>query len=298
MNSKNQFKGVFMLLITAIIWGSSFVSQKVGMDRVGPMTFIGIRTFLGGLVLIPFILITSPEKEQNRKLLITGGAVCGIFLLLGSLLQTYGIKYISAGKTGFLTSLYMIFVPLIGLLRGKGISLKTVISVVFALLGMYLLCMTEGFTSVGKGDILVLICAVFFAFHILAIDYFSPRVNPVKLSCIQFLVCGAISMMGMFIFEDVSINAIKICWFPIAYSGIMSCGIAYTLQVVGQKYTQPVVASLLMSLESVFSAVFGFLILNEAMSTREVLGCIITFLAVIYIQLPDLKLKKLFRQRN
>lgn len=298
MNSKNQFKGVFMLLITAIIWGSSFVSQKVGVDSVEPMTFIGIRTFLGGLVLIPFILLTNPQKEQNIKLLIIGGVVCGMFLLLGSLIQTYGIIYISAGKTGFLTSLYMIFVPLFGLFGGKKISLKVVLSVTLALVGMYLLCMTEGFTSVGKGDILVLICAIFFAFHILAIDYFSPKVDPVKLSCIQFLVCGGISILGMFIFETPTMNNIKICWFPIAYSGIMSCGIAYTLQVVGQKYTQPVAATLLMSLESVFSAVFGFLILNEAMSTREIVGCVITFLAVIYIQLPDLDVKKLFRQRN
>lgn len=298
MNSKNQFKGIFMLLITAIIWGSSFVSQKVGVDSVEPMTFIGIRTFLGGLVLIPFILLTNPKKEQNIKLLIIGGVVCGMFLLLGSLIQTYGIIYISAGKTGFLTSLYMIFVPLFGLFGGKKISLKVVLSVTLALVGMYLLCMTEGFTSVGKGDILVLICAIFFAFHILAIDYFSPKVDPVKLSCIQFLVCGGISILGMFIFETPTMNNIKICWFPIAYSGIMSCGIAYTLQVVGQKYTQPVAATLLMSLESVFSAVFGFLILNEAMSTREIVGCVITFLAVIYIQLPDLDVKKLFRQRN
>lgn len=290
-----NLKGSLILLLTAIIWGSSFVSQKVGVETVGPMTFIGLRTLLGSIVLLPVILITDKNKKTenvmpfSNKFLLKGGLLCGIFLCIASTLQTFGMKYIDAGKSGFLTSLYMIFVPIIGIFMGKKLSIKTVISVLMAILGMYLLCMKNGFSSIGKGDILVLLCAVFFSFHIMVIDYFSPKVDGIKLSCLQFFVAGLIASLGMLIIERPTLDDIIISVLPIAYSGIMSCGVAYTLQIIGQKYAEPTIATIIMSLESVFAALSGWLFLNEMMTTREFFGCAIVFLAVIYIQLPSLK---------
>lgn len=290
-----NLKGSLILLLTAIIWGSSFVSQKVGVETVGPMTFIGLRTLLGSVVLLPviFVMDKSSSAENvmpfSNKTLLLGGVVCGIFLCIASTLQTYGMQYIDAGKSGFLTSLYMIFVPIIGIFMGKKLSFKTIISVLLAIFGMYLLCMKNGFSSIGKGDILVLLCAIFFSFHIMVIDYFSPKVDGVKLSCLQFFVAGLIASIGMIIIEKPTLDDIIISALPIAYSGIMSCGVAYTLQIIGQKYAEPTIATIIMSLESVFAALSGWLFLNEMMTTREFFGCAIVFLAVIYIQLPSLK---------
>lgn len=290
-----NLKGSLILLLTAIIWGSSFVSQKVGIETVGPMTFIGLRTLLGSVVLLPVIFVTDKMKPKEKvmpfsnKTLLKGGLYCGIFLCIASTLQTFGMKYIDAGKSGFLTSLYMIFVPVIGIFMGKRLNGKTVISVLMALIGMYLLCMKNGFSSINIGDILVLVCAVFFSFHIMVIDKFSPQVDGIKLSCLQFFITGFIASIGMLIFEKPSLNDIIMSSMPIAYSGIMSCGVAYTLQIIGQKYAEPVLATIIMSLESVFAALSGWLFLNEIMTTREFLGCVVVFMAVIYIQLPSFK---------
>lgn len=290
-----NLKGSLILLLTAIIWGSSFVSQKVGIETVGPMTFIGLRTLLGSFVLLPVIFVTDKTKPKENvmpftnKTLLKGGLYCGIFLCIASTLQTFGMKYIDAGKSGFLTSLYMIFVPVIGIFMGKKLNMKTVIAVFMALLGMYLLCIKNGFSSVNIGDILVLLCAVFFSFHIMVIDKFSPEVDGIKLSCLQFFVAGLIASAGMIVFEKPTLNDIIISSMPIAYSGIMSCGVAYTLQIIGQKYAEPVLATIIMSLESVFAALSGWLFLNEMMTAREFLGCAVVFMAVIYIQLPSFK---------
>ena len=287
-----NLKGSLILLITAIIWGSSFVSQKLGVETVDPMTFIGLRTLLGALVLFPIILLKDRFKPdfKNKDLLI-GGILCGVLLCIATNLQTYGMKYIDAGKSGFLTSLYMIFVPIVGIFLGKKLTVKTAISVLIAILGMYLLCMKEGFSSVNKGDVLVLLCAIVFAFHIIVIDKFSPKVNGIKLSFIQFFVCGVISILGMTLIEKPETTNIIISLGPLAYSGIMSCGIAYTLQIIGQKYAEPTIASIIMSLESVFAALSGWLFLHEILTVRELIGCIVVFIAVIYIQLPSLKTK-------
>ena len=290
-----NLKGSLILLLTAIIWGTSFVSQKLGMNSVGPFTFIGLRTLLGSVVLLPFIFAIDLKKPKNERMrftnknLLKAGIICGMFLCVASCLQTFGMIYIDAGKSGFLTSLYMIFVPVIGIFLGKRLNFKTVTAVLLAVFGMYLLCMKNGFSSVSKGDIYVLLCAVVFALHILAIDRFSPCVDPVKLSCLQFAVAGILATICMFIFEKPPIEAVMASAGPIMYSGIMSCGVAYTLQVVGQKYAEPTVASIIMSLESVFAALSGWLFLNEMMSVRELLGCLVVFIAVIYIQLPPFK---------
>ena len=291
---KNNIKGSLLLLITAIIWGSSFVSQKVGVEVVEPMTFIGLRTLLGSFVLFPIILIKENFKPDFKsKDLLIGGMLCGIVLCIASLLQTYGMKYIDAGKSGFLTSLYMVFVPIVGVFLGEKLTIKNIISVFIALIGMYLLCIKTGFSSINKGDILVLICAFFFSFHIIVIDKYSPKTDGIKLSCIQFFVAGLLSSIGMIIIEKPDIDSILISSGPIAYSGIMSCGIAYTLQIIGQKYAEPTIAAIIMSLESVFAAISGWLFLNEILTTREFIGCIIVFIAVIYIQLPSLKTLKI-----
>ena len=290
---KNNLKGISILLLTAIVWGLSFVAQKVGIEQVKPMTFMGVRTLLGALTLLPFMLVSEKsktleqKKKENKKDLYKGGILCGLSLCCATVIQTYGMQTVSTGKSGFLTAMYIMFVPLIGVLLGKRLRAKTVISVIIALFGMYLLCMGSDSFGFGKGEILLLVCALFFALQILCVDFFITKTDAVKLSFMQFLVAGVISFIGALIFEKPDFSAVLACWLPIGYSGIFSCGVGYTCQVIGQRYAEPAAASIVMSLESVFSAVFGFLILNEVMSVREILGCIVMFAAIVYIQLPE-----------
>lgn len=286
-----RFYGNVMLILTALIWGSSFVAQSVGMDYIGPFTFNAIRCIIGGIVLIPIILIMGKVKKEsknknNNKQLILGGILCGIALFTGSTLQQFGISFTSVGKAGFITALYIVLVPILGIFFKKKVSLKIWLSVLISMIGLYLLCITENF-SIGKGDLLVLFCAFFFAIHILLIDYFSPKVNGVKMSCIQFFVAGIISVLPMAFFENPTINSILSAWAPILYAGVLSCGVAYTLQVVAQKNTDPTVASLLLSLESVFAVISGWFILSESLSFKELTGCALVFIAIILAQLPN-----------
>lgn len=290
-----------MLFITAFIWGSAFVAQKVGAD-LGTFTFNGIRTFIGGLTLIPVILIMdsmakkknpvddrSPEqKKKDRNFCIIGGLACGACLFLASTLQQYGIFFTTAGKSGFITSLYAVLVPIISIVIGKKVRKIIWLCVVIGAAGLYLLCIPpgEGFT-LQRGDFFVLLCAFAFALHIMVIDYFSPRTNGVKLSCLQFLFAGAAGIVLMFIFEEPTMSAILASWVPILYAGIMSCGIAYTLQVVAQANAEPTEASLILCLESVFSVITGALILGESMPLRGYLGCALIFGAVVLSQLPS-----------
>ena len=294
MNKRLQ--GTLILMLTAIVWGISFVSQSVSMDHIEPNTFCGIRTLLGCVSLLPVIAVLDMSKKKkgdfvpsNKKDLITGGVICGILLCLAATIQTYGLKYTTAGKGGFITSMYMIIVPIISIFMGKKIRPIVVLSVIVAMLGMYFLCIKKGSFVIAVGDIYIFICAIIFAFHIMAIDHFSPKVDGVKLSCMQFLVCGIINIILMFIMEKPVLADILVCTVPILYAGIMSCGVAYTLQIIGQKYAEPTVASIVMSLESVFAALAGWAILSEAMTGREVFGCVLAFVAIILIQLPDRK---------
>lgn len=298
MNRK--IKGNLILLITAVIWGSSFVSQSVGMDFIGPNTFNGIRTLLGGMVLLPVIFFMNRKKSdnnkiyENKKVLVIGGIVCGLLLCAAGTVQTLGLRYTTAAKSGFITAMYIIFVPFFGLFLKKKVGILTYVGAAIALAGLYLLCMSGAEFEINFGDVLTLICAFIFSFHILAVDYFADKTDGVKLSCIQFFVCGTVNIILMFIFEKPDFSVIKDCWFPICYSGIFSCGVAYTLQIVGQKYTDPTPAAIIMSLESVFAAITGFIILNERMGFYEILGCVIMFAAIIIVQLPDDILKKCF----
>lgn len=301
-------KNSLLLLLAAIIWGIAFVAQSVGMDYVGGFTFNAVRSLIGAAVLVPLILVFESKKStdtttakiashsrptsntvsyiQKRKDLIISGISCGICLCLASNFQQFGIKYTSVGKAGFITACYIVIVPIIGLFLGKKCSKFIWAAVVMALIGLYLLCITDGF-SIGKGDLLVLVCAFLFSVHILVIDHFSPKVDGVKLSCLQFLTCGILSGIPALLFERPSFSAICQAWMPILYAGIMSCGVAYTLQIIGQKNMNPTVASLILSLESCISVLAGWVLLGQQLSTREILGCVIMFAAIILAQLPQ-----------
>lgn len=288
-----------MLLLTAFIWGIAFVAQSVGMDYVEPFTFNAVRSLIGGMVLIPciFILrrINPPEKEMQEsktdsRVLVIGGILCGIALFAGSSLQQIGIAMYSAdtnvGKAGFITALYIIIVPLMGMFMKKRVSLSVWFGVLLALVGFYFLCVKDGF-SVEKADLIVLAGSLAFSFHILIIDYFTTRAEGVKLSCIQFFTCGLLCLVFMFLLEKPSVSAVWAARIPILYAGVMSCGVAYTLQIIGQKNMNPTVASLLLSLESVFSALAGWAILKQKLSVRELAGCVLVFVAIVLAQLPD-----------
>ena len=291
MNSTlKNWKSPLLLLLTATIWGVAFVAQSVGMDYVEPFTFNGVRNLLGALVLLPVIYGMSGKKaaaveKKDTRTLWLGGMLCGLCLCVASSLQQIGIQYTTAGKAGFLTAMYIIMVPVFGLFLKKKCSPFVGISIVLATVGLYLLSIKEGF-NIGKGDIYVILCAVVFSIHILVIDYFAPKCNGVKLSCIQFLVCGVLCSVIALVVEEPTISGILAAWLPIAYAGVMSCGVAYTLQIIGQKGMNPTVASLILSLESVISVLAGWLLLHQTLSAREIIGCAIMFAAIILAQLP------------
>lgn len=288
-----KLKNGILLFLTALIWGIAFVAQSVGMDYVQPFTFNAVRSLIGGAVLIPCIFVMDrlklsdrQEKQENPRILLIGGICCGIALCVASNLQQIGIQYTSVGKAGFITALYIVIVPIFSIFLRRKAGIKVWISVFMAVVGLYLLCMTEQL-SLGKGDFLVLLCAVVFAIHILVIDYFSPKVDGVKMSCIQFFVCGILSAVCMFVTEQPQISSILAAWQPVLYAGVLSCGVAYTLQIIGQKGVNPTIASLILSLESVVSVLSGWLILKQQLSSRELMGCLLMFIAIILAQLPD-----------
>lgn len=294
-----QVQSSVMLLLTAAIWGVAFVAQSVGMDYIGPFTFNAVRSLIGGVALIPCIRLMRRGKAaqedaagQNRKMLLAGGVCCGVALAVASSLQQIGIQYTSVGKAGFLTALYIVIVPLFGLLRKKRVPALVWAAVGIAVAGLYLLCMT-GTLSVGKGDLLVLACAVCFSIHILVIDFFAPRVDGVAMSCIQFLVCGVLCAVPMLALERPGWTQILAAWLPLLYAGVLSCGVGYTLQIVGQRHMDPTVASLILSLESVISVLAGWVLLGQKLSGRELAGCALVFCAIVLAQLPHAPRKEL-----
>ena len=288
-----QMRNSLLLLLTAFIWGAAFVAQSVGGEAVGCFTFNGVRSLIGALVLLPVIWLMDAKKKkelkekEDQRTLIIGGICCGVMLCIASNFQQFGISFTTVGKAGFITAMYILIVPILGLFMKKKPGLQVWLGVVLAVMGLYLLCMTSESFSLSKGDFLVLICAGFFSLHILIIDYFSPKVDGVRMSCIQFFVCGVISTAIAFVFENPSFSAILSGWLPILYAGVLSCGVAYTLQIVGQKNMDPTVASLILSLESVFSVLAGWVILHQTLSVRELFGCVLMFLAIILAQLPE-----------
>ena len=305
-----------------MIWGAAFVAQSVSMDYIGPFTFICLRSVIGGLFLIPVIIVLDGirkksqnesanvvssentlhnikmdiEKEEKQRLswknkqLIEGGIVCGILLFFANCFQQTGIQYTTVGKAGFITTFYIIIVPLIGLFFKKYCGILTWIGVVIALAGLYFLCITQKLT-IQRGDALILCCSVLYAGQILAIDHYNPFVDGVKMSCIQFLTGGVLGAVFMFLFESPNMAMILNAAGPILYTGIMSTGVGYTLQILGQKGLNPTVAALIMSLESVFSALSGYLFLHQLLTTRELIGCVLMFIAIVLAQLPDIRRK-------
>lgn len=293
MKQSIRMRANAVLLLTAIIWGVAFVAQSVGMDYVGPFTFSSVRNLIGGVVLLPCIALldrldrqTKESAPKNKAWPILGGVCCGVSLAVSEVLQQFGIARTSVGKAGFLTAMYILIVPLLGLLVGKRVSAKVWGAVALALCGMYLLCMTES-SGIALGDLLVLAAAVGFSTHILIIDYFSPGVDCVRMSCIQFFTAGALCLIPMLFIEQPTFDALLGAWAPILYAGVLSSAVAYTLQVIGQKYTEPTVASLILSLESVVAALAGWVLLGERLSVRELTGCVLAFAAIILAQLPD-----------
>ena len=285
---KIKLKSTFLLFLTAIIWGFAFVAQRVGAEYVGAFTFNGIRFILGSLSLIPVIFIFEKEKFDKIKFkkTILSAMLAGVVLFIASTLQQFGIVYTgSAGKAGFLTGLYIVLVPLIKFIGGKKTGILTFFGAVFAVVGLFFLCMTGDKLTLGIGDVVLIIGAFFWAGHILIVDKFVNDVSTLKFSMFQFLVCGLLSMIFAISTETIEISAIKSAGIPILYGGLMSVGIAYTCQILGQKDADPTFASIVFSTESVFSAIGGAIILHEIMSGRGYLGCILIFIGIILSQL-------------
>lgn len=291
-----QLKSAFLLLLTATIWGVAFVAQSVGMDYVGPFTFNAVRCVIGGAVLLPCIAVLDrlrgPDaKKGDRRTLCISGVLCGVVLWAASNLQQIGIQYTTVGKAGFITACYVVLVPVLGIFLKKRCRFIVWIGVAMTLAGLWLLCINGKF-NINAGDIYVLACALVFSIHILVIDHYSPLVDGVRMSCIQFFVCGVLSGICMLIFEEPKMGDILAAWEPILYAGVLSCGVAYTLQIVGQKGINPTVASLILCLESVVSVLAGWLILDQALSARELAGCALVFAAVVMVQCWPEKQKK------
>lgn len=295
-----ELRQSFFLFLTATIWGSGFVAQSIGMDHVTPFTYTFFRTLIGAIVLLPIVfwikkrsdskakqkeLTNDDSSKFTRKSLLEGSIVCGLFLVGGESFQQFGLVTTDAGKAGFLTSMYIVFVPIVGLFIGKKLNASIVIGVIISIIGLYLLCIKDSFT-IESGDLLILICAVVFSFHILTIDHYVKKCDPVYLSCGQFFAASLIALILMlivdydvFAWEDVWAASLALLW-----SGVMSNGVAYTLQVVGQRGMHPTIATLILSLESVMAVVFGVLILNESLTLKEGIGCILILAAVIIAQ--------------
>lgn len=290
-----KLRGNILLLITAMIWGSAFVAQSIGGESLGAFSFNAARSFIAGIFLIPCIFVIKkiekgPVKKRIKidKKLIIAGVCCGIALCVASAFQQIGISKTTVGKAGFITAMYIVIVPLLSRIFGKKIHPIIWLAVALSAVGLYLLCMNEGFT-VSKGDFFILLCALCFAVHILVIDFFSGEVDGVMMSCIQFFTVGVLSLIIALIFEKPALSDITAAILPILYTGVFSSGVAYTLQIVAQKDVNPTAASLIMSMESVFAALSGWLFLNEGLSPKEIVGCVLVFGAIIIAQVPDMK---------
>ncbi len=296
-HNRTQMRGAALLLLTALIWGMAFVAQSVGMDYLGPCAFNGVRSFIGGVALLPVIAFSkhlrknAPEEAKpagGKVRLWLWGSACGLLLGTASLLQQAGMLTASPGKAGFLTALYIVIVPVLGIFLGRRPGLKVWAGVVLALLGAYLLSV-KGSAGIAAGDLLVIGSAVVFSLHILVIDSAPDVLDGIQLSCIQFFVAGILSMGLALLFEQFTLQQVLAAWVPLLYTGVISSGVGYTLQILGQRTVNPTVASLILSLESVFAALAGWVLLGQPLSLREVAGCVLVFAAVVLAQLPGKK---------
>ena len=296
-HNRTQMRGAALLLLTALIWGMAFVAQSVGMDYLGPCAFNGVRSFIGGVALLPVIAFSKHLRKDaleeakpagGKVRLWLWGSACGLLLGTASLLQQAGMLTASPGKAGFLTALYIVIVPVLGIFLGRRPGLKVWAGVVLALLGAYLLSV-KGSAGIAAGDLLVIGSAVVFSLHILVIDSAPDVLDGIQLSCIQFFVAGILSMGLALLFEQFTLQQVLAAWVPLLYTGVISSGVGYTLQILGQRTVNPTVASLILSLESVFAALAGWVLLGQPLSLREVAGCVLVFAAVVLAQLPGKK---------
>ena len=296
LDKRGELLHTLALLVCAAIWGSAFVAQSVGAEYVGAFTFLAVRNWIAVVFLIPVIYVRDtilrkrgrpsvrPANRTQRRFLLTGGAACGFFLCAASAFQQVGIRYTTTAKAGFITALYVVIVPILSVFFGKSVKSRIWMCVALAVLGLYLLCM-RGELSLSFGDGVVLVCAFLFACQIMTVDYFAPQVDTVRLSQTQFLVTALLSTVCMFFFEDLSTDSLIKALPSIAYAGVMSSGVAYTLQIIGQQNLNPAIASITMSLESVFAALAGWIVLGQSMTVRELAGCVLMFASIILAQL-------------
>lgn len=303
---KNNLLSSALLLLAAIIWGFAFVAQNKLSDTVPPFTVNAIRSLIAALALLPVAFVSrrmsgKPFREKtpaDRKKLIKAGVFCGILLCISVNLQQFGIALYPEGApveahSGFLTALYILFVPIFGLFMKKRPGIFVLIGVVIAIVGLYLLCLSDGFEGLYAGDVVVLICGMCFALQILCVDRYIGEVDGVKLSIVQFFVTGVLSAILMLIFEKPDVSAILSGWAPLLYLALISSGVGYTLQIIGQKYSSsPTLASILMSMESVFAAIGGVLFMGVVPKTAELIGCGVMLIAIIVAQLPESLIKK------
>ena len=301
IKNKGKFLGPFYCILAAVVWGLSFVAQSEGAD-IGTFTFNGIRTLIGGIVLVPLVIIS--HSNENKKLpsgekkkfafkdVLIGGLCCGIPLFLGGNLQQHAFFLdLGPGKVGFITALYMVLVPVAGIFMRRKLHFNIWLGVALGVVGLYLLSVPAGGFSIGKGEIIAILGAFSFAAHILVIDHFCKKVDNIALSCCQFFVAGSLSIICMFIFEEPNVSDIIDTTVPLLYAGVMSCGVAFTAQIFGQKYSDPTVASILLCLESVFAVIFGLIFLGDKLNSRETIGCVIMFTAILLTQIPAEKFK-------
>ena len=291
---KQRTKGNAFLLLAAAVWGCGLIAQKAGMSYLGPLTFTAIRCTLGGVMMFPLIYVlernksreereSAPKETENLK----GAFACSIPLLSLIMFQQYGLPYTTAGKAGFITALYILITPLIGMLLGKKVNKRLWVAVIVGLSGMYLMCLYTGLDSVNFGDMMMLLAAVACSAHLHVIDHFVAKCDPVKMSCYQFIMVGVMCIIPAILLEQTTWQAVTDCLIPILYAGIFSCGVGYTLQIVGQKYTDPSVASLLLSTETVFTLLAGMIFFHEVLAIHEYIGCAMMFIAIIISQLPE-----------
>lgn len=297
MKNSEKTTHSLLLLLAAIIWGMAFVSQSKGMDYMHPLTFNGVRALIGAAALLVYIVVSrrlagEKAKKIDWPVTLRAGLWCGVALTLASTLQQFGIKYTTVGKAGFITTLYIIFVPIAGIFFRKKVSAIVWVGAGLAAIGMYLLCMTESL-MLGFGDVLVFLCAIAFTAHIMIIDYYAPKTDGAIVSCIQFAVCGVVGTVAALIWGEPTLGQIRDGMGALLYAGVLSCGVAYTLQIVGQKGVNPTIAALIMSLESVVATVagyvaykVGFLTTDQSMTGRQIAGCVLVFAGVILVQLP------------
>lgn len=288
---KTTLRADLILLLAAVIWGFAFVAQRIGMDYVGPFTYNGVRFTLGAIILLPFLFASGSKNEpmisvshpSDRRKIIIGCLMTGLLLFGGVALQQLGLQQTTAGKAGFITGLYVVFVPIVGLLFGHRSHFAMWVGAVLSLAGLYFLSMTSGF-SIAPGDKLVFYCAIIFTFHVLFIAWLSPLVNSFLLAIIQFTICALLNLVVAFAIEPVNLTSIMQAWMPIAYGGILSVGVAYTLQVIAQKTAHPATASIILSLEAVFAVLGGWLILHEQFTQRMLFGCALMLVGMIVVQ--------------